>query len=1256
MATLETVNINDILGVNLINPMLIKKGVVANDIEPEPTEPKETTAEEFILPPVTDTRPVNPQINETVNINDILKTKPLVAPQGPDNSSFINIRKVIQEDFNNRKLIKEDILNSPKLMEVVRTSLEARFAPSVELKKAKRIVTRALGGAAGGFSKDYRNMSDEDVFETWQNYQRAFSAVQSTTTVNEMVYGYRASDDIKAKLASGYLLFNQMDNAFTGEGSWSEMGDALVDYTRFTVADPTTLLSFGLGKVFQQIVMKTGAKVLGYRALMSAALDTAIKQGATKISAKKAIGTAALKATPYATADALFAIGSDAMQQMQLINVGIQGDESKTFFENYNKTQGAFVGVGTLFVIPIMVAASASLKELRKGPLSKTFLAYKDFDESLLKLTPEKAAENLNVKVKGNIKLDYVDESFGLIKGETKDFLVWEKLKDESKKIISKSGEKYTDTEVTNSFFMYLFNGNGKGGKGYGQALVDAGYTSHDALVKLYGNQTAVLAQTLTFLQPKKVTQIIKKFESDTGYKLNFLTKDGKVPGSKATPETLKAHLTRQTSSAGSSLQLIQSLSRSVEGEAVNIIGLQLGRKVVGLNKKVFDPEAPMRNRYGLSIYKRMITSHLATTGANIKGFTALISLNTAADFATAAIDISQSAIAKLAGKPDAAIKYYTRAKGGVLGGIRRGFDVVSPDIPIEYANKILALKPEMAVKLFRDVTGDGGYRDALGDFNLDKIVYGPDGFKKIAGDVERATWKTVDAVTKGAQTITMVRLQDEITKRWAFGTNVNIGIMREYGMTPEVFFSKNKENWAAVEMSSDKFMELLERATFRTMRETASVNWSTLPANNAFRSAAKSIEGFTNRSLLGYVIPFGSFLNTTIATMGDLSGVNALRSLYGKATGKPVDFANPTTAEAFGKMAVGYTALAVGIHYAREDIKNNIPVNQRERGDGSIEDTQFDWPESTINVLSRIMAAGLGDSNNPLDFDRSKVSSDLYTELAKQLGGQSLRDLKDFEKSLWQVGQEVLDSDTIPEAAGKIIIPVLSKPIQGVTRPLDPINQVWGLVSDGNMNPDYRQGAKVQNQMLRYINNIAAEFGVGDDLPKRASPTKGLYIIPDISKQIMTRTVQNATLMEELMNAADMDTWKAIRFNGPPEIKNRMDAIAAPLFESISFKYLNKNKNYFSLPMEDKKVMLRDITEEVKKKVIETIEAGLPKSLNLVRVLSGKNKDKIENIMENLNIEGSLEDLLEEEDGLNTLMKIQTHLDNYDAIYKKTR
>ena len=67
-----------------------------------------------------------------------------------------------------------------------------------------------------------------------------------------------------------------------------------------------------------------------------------------------------------------------------------------------------------------------------------------------------------------------------------------------------------------------------------------------------------------------------------------------------------------------------------------------------------------------------------------------------------------------------AAAVFYNRAYGSLFGALRRGADVFSPDIPIEYADKILALNPEEAAKLFRDVAGDGGVKDALTDFNLD--------------------------------------------------------------------------------------------------------------------------------------------------------------------------------------------------------------------------------------------------------------------------------------------------------------------------------------------------------------------------------------------------------------------------------------------------------------------------------------------------------------------------------------------------------
>ena len=201
------------------------------------------------------------------------------------------------------------------------------------------------------------------------------------------------------------------------------------------------------------------------------------------------------------------------------------------------------------------------------------------------------------------------------------------------------------------------------------------------------------------------------------------------------------------------------------------------------------------------------MTSHLSTTGANVKGFAAVTSLNTITDFAMAAMELSQSGMYKMLGNSEKAQEYYNKSYGSFFGGLRRGFDVISPDIPIEYADKILALNPQAKSDLFRDIAGDGGVRDALADFDLDKITY-KDGMFEGAEDVEKLAWKIIDSGTKGAQTVTLVRLQDELTKRFAFGVNVNQQIMRKYGMTSDEFFSKKNSNWAAIEMASDEFQE----------------------------------------------------------------------------------------------------------------------------------------------------------------------------------------------------------------------------------------------------------------------------------------------------------------------------------------------------------------------------------------------------------------------------------------------------------------
>lgn len=59
-----------------------------------------------------------------------------------------------------------------------------------------------------------------------------------------------------------------------------------------------------------------------------------------------------------------------------------------------------------------------------------------------------------------------------------------------------------------------------------------------------------------------------------------------------------------------------------------------------------------------------------------------------------------------------------------------------------------------------------------------------------------------------------------------------------------------------------------------------------------------------------------------------------------------------------------------------------------------------------------------------------------------------------------------------------------------------------------------------------------------------------------------------------------------------------------------------------------------------------------IPRNLEMVRVLSGKDKDKVSNVMKFLGIQGDLEDILKEEDALSTLQKIDYFVKYYDRIF----
>ena len=1199
----------------------------------------------------TSTSNIEKLVRETTNNSRTLPSEQL---------GFVDLDSVFEE--YDRKLIKEDFLEDDRLMDVVYQSLEARYQPAGVIGTAYRGVSGLAGGDTGGGAfgpRDYRTMDKEDAFEIWQNYQRSFTGGQSITTANEIAMSLSADDSVRNKLGAGYLLFDQMDNAFTGEGSWAEMGDATWDYAKAAIYDPTTLLSFGLGKVLT--FGATKASTAAVRLTMIKGFQAYVKNGMSKTAARQAVGKAAAKAAPVVAAEAIINVGVDAAYQMQLMGTGAQ--------EEFSGSQSAMVAAGSILMPAVLFGTSGAVSGLRRSDFLKdSWIGSKELDVAALKMDAATAMAESRKRIKNKQLIDTVDENFGRISGGDAGFMAWETIKVKAKSAIARKQEIDTDTETMNIFMSNFWQGAKDGStKGYYAALREAGFRATPAMIDEY-KITGTFAQTIMFLKPSTVKNIMTTFEKETGRKLNI----------KKTPAGLRDHMIKQASDAGGTLKLSSQLSRL---EKLRGAELTTALKNMGTGKM---PSDPKKMQFALSIYKRLITSHLSTTGANVKGFAQLVSLNTAADLFTSAIDYTIAGGAKLAGKTDVAKVYSDRGYGSFLGALRRGASVLSPELDYKFAQQILELNPKTAETLFRDVSGDGGVRDALEHFNLDPKGKVDSEGKLINKDatldpnsLTYLTAKGMDSVTKGAQTVTLVRMQDEVTKTWAFGTNVNQAIMREYGTTPQKFFAKSD---AALEMASDRFQKnVLEKAAFRTMRETASVNWSTLPANNVFRSAARFIETLTNKTPAGFIVPFGSFLNTTIATMGDLSGFNAIRFSLERMTGKKHDFVTQEGAEAFGRMAAGWTAVGLGTYAAGgaiDRVKEGLAWNQeRNKSDGSIGDVTFDWPYSTIRVVEQMLAHATKGNPNPSeglkDISFEEIPDDLWAELRNQLGGQSVRDLKDFERSLKEYGNNLMELkeselitgefagpllSTVLETIEDFILPPAGRFIQGASRPLDPVNQVWGLVSDKNMTPDLRQGPEKYNQAIKYVNNLFDSLGLpsSTDLPRRAMPTRGTNLKVDPGKQILgVRGSREPNLIETMLNASGMAAWKSIKFEGPAEVKNYMDGMVAPYLESSARRYLKKNPEFFKMNQADKEKIVKSLIEEAKGNVLKTMQSGpIPRSLEMVRVLSGKNKDEVKNVMKFLGIEGELEDLLKKEDALSTLQKIDMLVKNYDKIF----
>lgn len=995
---------------------------------------------------------------------------------------------------------KEDVIANEEDMETIRQGL-----------------TYMNGKRKTFLHKDFDEMDNSELFETWQNWQRWFKVGNPATTTRTGVKAFSGTDEEKRVLDKNFRLFEGMES-----GLKDDPVDTIRDYVWGAAADPITLVSLGVGKAFSfggskaaSAAIKEGVK----SAATSQVKKTVVKQGLQTVAVE-----GAKKALKYSAVDMTANVALDVLQQKTLMETGTQ--------EEYSPLQTA-VSLGLSAGIPVILGASSAT---RSASMSK-WVKDTPFESSLPELMKKDLTKEGLVKEikrvipKPQAKTSVINIFEGLKGPEGMEIVQWGRVKDELPDWVVQ-GKSPKDREKVNLFMDQFLHGN-KQSKGFVNFLVEEKVPFVKNLFadeNGRGGTTSFIYNMIDLLDDETVTKMSKDFSDSFGSPVDGLPKS---------VEELKKFFATSSSYGGRDLGLFSESER-----------LLVGREYLRQQKNVREVEKKLKNsstlggwsKFSLSAWKRLLTSHLSTTGANVSGFNHIYAMDTVTDVVLSALDLGSAGLKAALGDLDGAKNLFNRSMWTAGATARRATNVLNWDDTIEASERLLEVLPD-AEKILNQVrSGDMGAGSAL----------------KLTGLDGNIVAKNVDKTVEFAQAISAVKIQDRITKNIAFYSAFEGALMRRRGVTLAQFL---RDPDYAKNFADPKFTEeVVGYAVDRASRETVSKSYANYSKSaGPIQKFATGIENFSNNSVGGYVLPFGRFLNGTLAFAGDHSGLNLALHTTKKMAGKStVDLSTKDGSELFANAVVGWTFL-LGAHlpYAIERVENGRAWNEAPRGDGSQRDTTHDWPESVFRLTAQLWAHLKQDGEIP---------TELREEAAKVYLLNSTKDVDATLKTSLELLKSAytLDFEGGGELATDLVKTVSSRYFSGLTRPLDQVNEPLKFIGGNGQIKDRRENWTANS--FRYVDALFAE-----DLPNRNSAVYG-ELKQDLGKQVAgSRSAPESTLTSTVSAKLGIPSYKVVRWDGPPELKNRLDGLFHSLMEIELEAMYDTHDGYDELPYEDR-------------------------------------------------------------------------------------
>ena len=1104
----------------------------------------------------------------------------------------------------------DDVVNDPVMLEKVR----------------RYMITRK--------GKQYAGKDAEDMVDEWVEHMRYFNT-NEVSTVKEAMKVSNMSDVEKDAAADAYKLYDELGYFWQNDGLGGAV-DGLWDYMKAVATSPSTYVGFGIGKG-----LGFGAQKLGVHAVRKQAMKNAIrnktKNNATTLSqtkqmykdlirknAKKDAWTTALTT---GVVDGSVGAYQDITQQETELDVGSR--------EEYNPYQTLVSSAlqGGLSTLATRLAPEASAKAGMQGKVRQMRgVRYRRYtlDEGVDK---EKAfteiGEDLTKSYKGfregaeegrKLRMSQPDEW----RSRFPDRVVDEPEGPMKIPDLKQRGEDFTllpdrkirayETPFSPDLVDKILS-----------SVRPLDFESKGIKVNSNINDAEKFALVVQNLPAKKLEEFRDMIWADTGLWL------GDIADRVQMGRNIGNQLRFSASKFGEGLQLFRDhkhqrvISEALaEGELIagkhtqNLLQDHLNRGVAGSDFwwKSDIGQGGQKAAYIANIWKRMLVSTPQTTAINVLGWGQLQLGQMVQELLQSAQLFALGTGQKLIGHQGAK---ETLRQSGALGMLQfeKFRRLLDPYSTKEMYIEALNANAEVKAKLY-DTTAGGVIA------NADRFEF----------DKSSKLFRASEATVKMAQDISMVRLQDTLTKSQAFINNLDKHLRLDKGMSLNEALRKGDIRTLDADVMSKAGGDTLESVFSKDYRAKSRIGDQkageyflgpvgqaiALPGEKLNRFGnimASVVETISNNSMLGYYLPFGRFMNNVVATAYKWGPAGYLDAASALMKGEKMD-----ATEAIARATVGSTAVALMIDNDKEKEKNGLAWNEIQFNDGSIVDGTNTFPLSLLMVNARIvrrMANG------------ETISNELKDDYLKQIAiGQAAKDLQ-FGNDLTKLMQATnlqfgtnfdrggSDADSIFYSSkehrgrqdtrlGKVGQGLadmgIGNVVAGFTRPLDPLNRIVGVATGTDLLTDKRLPKsgfeRLGMQAGRYVDNIFEGLSGeihGESLQKATREERELRDPSIISGMAGFKELPTKTFSEMVFAMVDVPTWKTSMYTGVPEHDRFVNAVITPILEQKAEILLKSKRFRNSKNMEWKRDQVDKMLKSAKSTVNKLFFEGDPTS-----------------------------------------------------------